>query len=111
MAESSWNFQFLPPRADRYSAHETAELLVHSVNASGLCQANLVAFSECRKMPEGRLIDPEVCQSKAQDVISCFAQTRQVPQQCVKSFNAAVSCIEKRGSCDAQISEYLACER
>lgn len=72
MADSSWNFSFLPPEHGNYNSDESVDMLIYSTRATAHCSDIQTAFVECRSGPYGKVVEPGACRDKAESLISCF---------------------------------------
>lgn len=110
MAESGWNFHMTPPLSQPLEPRGLFTELIHSIKASSSCESQAKSLAECRKKPEGKLTNPEKCQSFAVSLIDCYRDVQQVAPSCKESFNSALSCLENSRSCDHVLESYLACK-
>ena len=72
MAESGWNFHMTPPLNQPLEPRALFTELIHSVKASISCESQAKNLAECRRKPEGKITNPEKCQSAAISVIDCY---------------------------------------
>ena len=117
MVDGAWNFRFLPPDHGDYSRDETIDMLIHSTRAAQNCQEQQNTFVACRSGPYGKVVEPGACQAAAENMISCFNTTTQVPEPCAAAFSEVKTCLSGKWKtsghpkCANLMQNYLNCEK
>lgn len=109
MVDPGWNFNMNPPLYRDVTSPEIVNELIHSIKANKVCENPAKALAECRKRPEGKLTNPEKCQTAAITVIDCYKAIQVVPQACSESYNSLLRCFEGTESCVSLMDSYLNC--
>ena len=109
MVDPGWNFDMNPPLYRELTAPEIFSELIHSVKANQVCEKPAKALAECRKRPEGKLTNPEKCQTAAITVVDCFKAVQVVPQPCSETYNSLLRCLGNSENCVSLMETYLNC--
>jgi hypothetical protein len=105
------NLYFQPPVYGKYSNEEVLKEIIDSTKAFHVCQSVAQEFASCRKMPLGRLVEPERCLGHGKSLMNCYNLVKTIPEKCKASYDNISTCLkDKNNYCEAQMNDYISCE-
>ena len=111
MFHKSWDFYFHPPELNPYTKEQEDEALIASIRALRVCKPLIETFVNCRKMPLGKVVEPERCLESANAVIQCYENVKNVPDECKHFYGEIKKCLNQPNSmCEEKMKDYVKCD-
>ena len=101
----------MPPLLAKYTKEEIDEKLIHSTKAFHVCKSIALVYSECRKMPLGKVVEPESCLNHAEALMTCYNHVKKVPDNCKNVYGKLKTCLHKNKKvCEKDMNDYILCD-
>lgn len=110
MSYNNWDLHFLPQRHSFYTPEQISEELINCAKAFHTCKPVATVYAACRRSPEGRLVEPEICLFHAESLMNCYNLVKTIPGECKEIHEKLKTCLDSKGKCEAYMNEYVSCE-
>lgn len=104
------NFNLDSISRSEYNDSEVNHELISSTKAFHFCKSLSQTFYDCRKTPQGRVTDPEICFDAASNLLQCYSYIKLIPKPCETQYSSIKSCLDtNQTSCAKLMQSYVDC--